>query len=348
MDRQKFLAELRRELYFLPADELEDAINYYDEYISESEDEETALWELGSPKRVAEDFKKEYYDKNSENSSLPAKRTFSDKSDAQTKRPVWLYVLLIVIAIGFGLPVLKLLGGFIFSATSILVLIIIVLVLITALRNKSRSYEQNASYVQTCSDIAGLDINLGAGMFVIEQGDGFSIRGGRLQSNIAGGVWHISGSSVDSGHIHPSDEMITTITIPNCFTAETAKIRLGAGNLLIKGLSAYTMKLEVSVGNMEGEGLYSKNLNIKCGVGRMKADASMHGDVNISCGMGDTSVRFTNRAEEFNCITSVGLGKAVVNGQEIRGRSVNNNGAPHNMNIKCGMGNVRVDFSGVI
>lgn len=349
MNKQEFLRELRRELYFLPPEELEDAINYYDEYISESADEETALWELGSPKRVAEDFKKEYYDKNPGSNFLPVK--YSDKENEaknQAGRPIWLYVLLAVLIVGFGIPILSLAGSLLSSAASVLILIVIAVVLIKVLRNKSRSYEERGAYVQTCSDIARLDINLGAGMFVIEQGDGFSISGGKLQSNIVNGVWRISGSVVDSGHIHPSDESITTITIPNYFTAETAKIRLGAGNLLIKGLSAYSMSLEVSVGNMEAVGLYSKDMNIKCGVGRMKVDASMHGDVSISCGMGDTSVKFTNRFEDFNCTTSVGLGKAIVNGQEIRGKTVNNSGAAHNMNIKCGMGNVRVDFGGVI
>lgn len=348
MSKQEFLNELRKELSFLPPEELNDAINYYDEYISESVDEETALWELGSPRRVAEDFKKEYCDKSVVNNFLPIK--YSDEKNTgsiNTKHPIWMYVLLVVLIIGFGVPVLNLIGGVISSMASIIILALIAVIIIKILRDKNRSYENSAAYVQTCSDIKKLDINLGAGMFVIDRGDSFGIDGGKLQSSIVNGVWHISGNSVDGSHIDQSGAM-TKITVPNYFTAENAKIRLGAGNLLIKGLSSYTTNLEVSVGNMEAVGLYSKNLNIKCGVGRMKADASMHGNVNISCGMGDTSVRFTNRAEEFNYTATVGLGKVIINGQEIQGKSVNNNNARHDMNVKCGMGNVRIDFGGVI
>ena len=39
MNKTEFLAALRRELSFLPKDELDDAIRYYDEYINDAGDE---------------------------------------------------------------------------------------------------------------------------------------------------------------------------------------------------------------------------------------------------------------------------------------------------------------------
>lgn len=341
MNKHEFLEALRRELSFLPTDDLEDAINYYDEYITDSEDEEKALSELGSPKRVADDFKKEYYNKNDSDNSLPIK--WETKSAEQSSsRPIWLYVLIVVLAIGFGVPLLKIIGDLISSAASVIILIILALILIKVLSSKSKSYERSSAYVQTCSDITKLDINLGAGKFVIEQGDGFAISGGECSSSISNGVWYISGNAIDN--VHRDSNMIITITVPHNFTATSAKIKLGAGNLLVKALSAYSAELEVSVGNMEAVGIYSQNLKVKCGVGRAKIDASMHGDVAITCGMGDAYINFTNRKDDFNLSTNVGLGKVIVDGREMRGKTADDIGAPHNMSIKCGMGNVKVGF----
>ena len=64
MNKTEFLAALRHELGFLPKDELDDAIRYYDEYINDAgDDEEKVIAEMGTPHKVAEEFKNEYYDR---------------------------------------------------------------------------------------------------------------------------------------------------------------------------------------------------------------------------------------------------------------------------------------------
>lgn len=68
MNKTEFLAALRRELSFLPKDELDDAIRYYDEYINDAgDDEEKVIAEMGTPHKVAEEFKNEYYDRKNVN-----------------------------------------------------------------------------------------------------------------------------------------------------------------------------------------------------------------------------------------------------------------------------------------
>ena len=57
MNKTEFLAALRRELGFLPKDELDDAIRYYDEYINDAgDDEEKVIAEMGTPHKVAEEL----------------------------------------------------------------------------------------------------------------------------------------------------------------------------------------------------------------------------------------------------------------------------------------------------
>ena len=54
MNKTEFLAALRHELGFLPKDELDDAIRYYDEYINDAgDDEEKVIAEMGTPHKVA-------------------------------------------------------------------------------------------------------------------------------------------------------------------------------------------------------------------------------------------------------------------------------------------------------
>ena len=110
MNKQEFLDALRRELAALPADELDEAIRYYDEYISEAgaEGDVTAL--MGSPQKVAEDFKKEYYDKKPvTGGELVSKNAYTQTADAggRRKAPIWLYVLLGILIIGFGMPIVR-------------------------------------------------------------------------------------------------------------------------------------------------------------------------------------------------------------------------------------------------
>lgn len=53
MTKRKFLDKLRRLLRALPRDEIDAAVSYYDEYISDAEDEADAIASLGSPWEVA-------------------------------------------------------------------------------------------------------------------------------------------------------------------------------------------------------------------------------------------------------------------------------------------------------
>ncbi|MDR1217539.1 MAG: DUF1700 domain-containing protein [Oscillospiraceae bacterium] len=53
MTKRKFLDKLSRLLRALPRDEIDAAVSYYDEYISDAEDEAEAIASLGSPWEVA-------------------------------------------------------------------------------------------------------------------------------------------------------------------------------------------------------------------------------------------------------------------------------------------------------
>ena len=63
MNRVEFLAELERLLSGMPEEERQAAVQYYADYLADAgeENETEALRELGSPEKVAESIKADYY-----------------------------------------------------------------------------------------------------------------------------------------------------------------------------------------------------------------------------------------------------------------------------------------------
>ena len=114
MNKTEFLAALRHELGFLPKDELDDAIRYYDEYINDAgDDEEKVIAEMGTPHKVAEEFKNEYYDR----------KTVNDESAKHNNQISWKTVLVCILAVGFGVPVLNMIRNALPGITGIVILV---------------------------------------------------------------------------------------------------------------------------------------------------------------------------------------------------------------------------------
>ena len=80
MNRKKFIDILKEELSKLPDEEIDAAIEYYEEYFDEagSENENEVISELGSPKKVASQIKSEYAVRLLDNDEVhTAKKGFS-------------------------------------------------------------------------------------------------------------------------------------------------------------------------------------------------------------------------------------------------------------------------------
>ena len=62
MNRREFIARLKEEISRLPQEEIEAAVEYYEEYFDEAgaDKEQDVLERLGSPKKVASQIKSEY------------------------------------------------------------------------------------------------------------------------------------------------------------------------------------------------------------------------------------------------------------------------------------------------
>ncbi len=95
MNRQQYLHALRQELHFLPHDELEAAMAYYEEYFDDADGtDEQVMSELGTPAQVAKGFREEYYAQNgTSNEAVPAKVDRPENAPLPRKWSVWMIVL---------------------------------------------------------------------------------------------------------------------------------------------------------------------------------------------------------------------------------------------------------------
>jgi uncharacterized membrane protein len=123
MNKGQFLKELKVRLKYLHATDREDAIRFYDEYISEMElsDDEDVTAKLGTPKEVASDIISQCTQKQIDDT----KEQRTVKGSAKT---AWL-VILGILSLPLSLPIVILIATFLFV---LIVLILAAVVVIFA------------------------------------------------------------------------------------------------------------------------------------------------------------------------------------------------------------------------
>ncbi|MDQ0157430.1 DUF1700 domain-containing protein [Robertmurraya andreesenii] len=107
MSREEYLKALRRKLKKLPNEEIDAALDFYNEYFEEAGEENTAevVAKLGSPALVASQILAEYAVKGLDNESSTAKKGLS---------AVW-FIILAILASPIALPLLLLVICLVFT-----------------------------------------------------------------------------------------------------------------------------------------------------------------------------------------------------------------------------------------
>lgn len=109
MNRNEYMAALRRALSVLPEEERASALRYYEEYFDDAgpENEQKVISDLGAPDKVAEQILADYR----ELTAVPHQSTDGVPGKSKRRRrgvPPWLLLVLVLLAIPVGVP---LLGG---------------------------------------------------------------------------------------------------------------------------------------------------------------------------------------------------------------------------------------------
>lgn len=107
MNKETYLKELEYKLKRLPSDEVEAALEYYNEYFDEAGEEnvQQVIKKLGSPSQVASKILADYAIKELDNHPESTKKGFS---------AIWV-VILAILATPIALPLMLLVGSLIFA-----------------------------------------------------------------------------------------------------------------------------------------------------------------------------------------------------------------------------------------
>ena len=134
MNRNEYMAALRRALSALPEEERASALRYYEEYFDDAgpENEQQVISDLGAPEKVAEQILADYR----ELTAVPHQG--AGGASGKPKRrwrgvPPWLLIVLVLLAIPVGLPLLGVLVGVIGAIAGILLAAVAIAIVVVVI-----------------------------------------------------------------------------------------------------------------------------------------------------------------------------------------------------------------------
>lgn len=129
MERNEFLYILRSLLTKLPAEEIDSALRYYEEYLDEADDEAEAIRKLGSPEQIAARILADF-EKQDEPKPLPS--VSEDAVKPEKKRSVWQTIGLVFLLICASPLLISLGAAALAIALSLLAVLISVIISVIA------------------------------------------------------------------------------------------------------------------------------------------------------------------------------------------------------------------------
>ena len=134
MNRNEYMAALRRALSVLPEEERANALRYYEEYFDDAgpENEQQVISDLGAPEKVAEQILADYR----ELTAVPHQGAGGASGNPKRRWrgvPPWLLIVLVLLAIPVGLPLLGVLIGVIGAIAGILLAAVAIAIVVVVI-----------------------------------------------------------------------------------------------------------------------------------------------------------------------------------------------------------------------
>lgn len=196
---------------------------------------------------------------------------------------------------------------------------------------------------ELCSDIRGIIIETNGRNYIISEDYYYSIDDNGfdgVMSYIESGIWHISDNS-------DAVDAPVEITVPHDNGPEFFNAELNRGNMFINSLHVKSAVFNAHTGHTEIHSLKAENLNVSAGHGKVDIDASINGNSSFICGDGSVNAMLNNNPNDFNISVQTGKGTVHVGkelfGEGNRNGNINNNAAS-DINVRCGLGNITINF----
>ena len=198
-----------------------------------------------------------------------------------------------------------------------------------------------------------LRVTVGGGTLTIEPTTENAIyieaEGGfRLQGFVEDGVLEIimvSKSSFASDY----EPAKVTLYLPEGLNFFKAEFGLGAGEILVNGLSAATLEIDVDAGAMEMTDVVALDADLYVSAGSMKFAGDVKKTLLTSITAGSIALEMEGSVNDFNYYASEVAGGIVLDGESVYTEEDEaakiDNGATESMDLYCTMGEIKVDFT---
>lgn len=237
------------------------------------------------------------------------------------------------------------------------------------------------SVKESYEEIQNLDFEIGYGKMIIKEGETFSIEGLNVpeesfESYVTDGTWYIRDSYDDMievlglrfslRQIFNWDRYYSptiTITIPRGFSADTCRIRVGAGEVSVEAIDAREGEFavdagvlrireltitdkssyEVGTGEMIISNLTANETRVKCGIGYIKFNGILNGFNDIECGIGRVDLNLEGSREDYSYDVSAAIGSVRIDGRHYY-RLDRNKNSENEFRLHCKIGSISIDF----
>lgn len=212
------------------------------------------------------------------------------------------------------------------------------------------------SISESYTDVTALDFDLGMAQVTFVEGDTFSIEASglplKITSQVNRGVWKVESREFRSfkwfqprwGNHSPT----ITITLPEGFVADSLRLEMGMGRLDAQSLrSRGRASLEVGMGQILIDRLEAPKVALTCGMGSIAIDRVQTQEGDIDCGMGRVALAILGEEKDYGYTVDVGMGDVDLGSQSYSGlgqKTRQNQDAPNQLTIECGMGKVEISF----
>lgn len=129
--------------------------------------------------------------------------------------------------------------------------------------------------------------------------------------------------------------------------AEEINVSVGAGEGRFEGVKAAKSNFDIGAGSADIRKTSFDEGDFTVGMGEVSMNGTISGNVNVDCGIGEIDLKLTGRQTDYNYAVTVGAGEVEIGDKEfsgLRNRTEVDYNSDNTMNVKCGMGEVSIDF----
>ena len=226
-------------------------------------------------------------------------------------------------------------------------------------------------FVYSADEFDNLDLELGAGTFVITEADVDEItvrstkdvkvseKGDTLFVETSKHVHIVNVGTKDIQRVEitlPKGQEFHTIDlcvgagelVADTLVAEKLKLELGAGTTTITNCLCETADISVAAGEVTIANGTVENLDLDVAMGELQFAGSVMDELDADCGMGDMRIELPGESSDYNYTVDCGMGDIEVGDSSFGGVASSkkiDNDASIDLDLDCGMGKIEVAFN---